>query len=111
MNAHTEETQWRERLLADDIPLVPEVYGEGFPGYISEPPPGSLVNVKFDKETKDLSMNWSFSYGIVTKNAHAAKCECSCNPVPEDLKTIPGALYYTICHKGGITWFAVAEED
>jgi len=94
---------WRKRRVIDDVSLEAELRKGAFPGYVRPISPDSLVNVKFNKETEELTLNWCFSYGIINKNAKARKAI----ELAENHKTIKNAIYYELLDKGGIIFFAV----
>jgi len=98
---------WRKRRVIDDVPLEAELREGAFPGYVRPISPDSLVNVKFNKNTEELTLNWSFSYGIINKNAKA----CKAVELAENHKTVKNAIYYELYDKGGIIFFAVVPNN
>ena len=84
-----------------DQPYNPDVSG----AYLPDVPDDVLVNVQYNEETKDLTMNYSVSYGMITKNekAHPIKV------LPEGMKNIgtTNRDYYVIYTKGDNEYFAV----
>lgn len=121
------KANWVEQNIVPDRPLKSELKeydnSEGyhaFPEYAEKIPENTLVNVKYDWIKDKLTLNWSFSYGIVTKNAEA-------HQIPDEFeihhpdkfypdfgkehKTIPYAHYHYIQDKGGIRFFAIVEDS
>jgi len=106
---------------------------ERAPFYAKPVPPNSLIGAKleYNESTKDydLFLNWSYSYGIVTKNSRAIPVDLSYeyeesdtdgyyaqdangNPiVPKWMRYLEGdARYYSVWDKGGIHYLAAVKQ-
>lgn len=112
MNGPENETwTWHECSIIEGWPLQCE-RGYGGPFYVEGKPPG-INDVKFDPDTKKLTLDHSFSYGIITKNAYMTHDDGSVEfqyggaGVPKELKYLENAEYYYSRDKGGVFFYAV----
>jgi len=116
---------WKECLDPGDIPTLSEVYEWAprgpknvtingteyrvetiFPGYLYAPEANALVNFRFDPGTKRIRLNWSFSYGFISKGVSYEAVDEAL--LPENCSKLDQeALYFMICDKGGLSVIAV----
>ena len=93
----------------------------GYPFYTKPVPQNALVDVNWDTKTHTLSLNWIFSYGIVTQDVRPMMIGVTCDPQFEGIggddkwvftrhATIPRAYYYRMNDKGGVSYLAVQDE-
>jgi len=92
---------WEHKTCIRDLPYSP--YRSG--SYSVALPDNALVNVKYDRETKNLTMNYPMSYGMISKDVKA----CIIESPPEHAKPFErtDADFYALYTKDGDEYFAV----